>query len=347
MHYIDFSDRMVLSILIAVVGMTSIGSVLLLVWKKILAPMQLIKQYNVQQINECTSDNCAVMLIPEKQMQTGEIGDLMKSRNMMLRHLENILRERQENYEKIKKLEQMKEDLSRMIIHDLKNPLSVTLMTMELLQRKNNLPKDYQRLVHQALKGGQDMKRMIQNLLDISRIEEGKLELHRFPLAVDQFLVEVVTDIRESNMLEERTLHFTNRAPELQIIVDPDLLHRVFINIISNAIKHTASNGFIEIRTNLNINQNQVEISVSDNGNGIPKEYHQKIFEKFEQVNIKDQKSGSGLGLAFCKLAIETHGGRIWVESEQDKGSRFFLELPLTITNHGELQKEKKKEYVA
>jgi len=231
--------------------------------------------------------------------------------------------------ENIRKLEKLKDDLSDMIIHDLKSPLGTMLLALDILQRKNRLTKAHRKLVHEALRSGEDMMRMIQNLLDINKMEEGKLQPQVSRVEIDRFVVSILTRIRESNMLEERKLLFTNRTPGLPTMIDTDLIQRVLVNLISNAVKHTARGGTIEVRIEPEPGENAVRIVVADDGNGMPAENISRIFEKFEQANIKDQRHGSGIGLTFSRLAVEAHGGGIRVESEVGKGSSFFVSLPI------------------
>jgi signal transduction histidine kinase len=330
-RWIDLSSGTGLVMLIAFVVITTAALVLSIVRQKVVLPVRLIEKYNRSQLIDCTAEDCAVMLIPEERIPSGRIGELMRSRNMMLKHLERTLRERQENYRKIKGLEKIKDDLTHMIIHDLKSPLGMILMTFDLLHGKGHLPARHQKLVESALRSGKDMSRMIQNLLDIGKMEEGKLGLHPRTLAIDRFMESMLTGVREGNLLEGRSLRFVNRSPGVQLTIDVDMMQRVFTNLIGNAVKHTPPNGSIEVRLEREADRDEARILVVDNGRGIAKEYHQKIFEKFEQINIKDQAAGSGLGLTFCKLAVEAHGGRIWVESEPGNGSTFHVELPLAL----------------
>jgi signal transduction histidine kinase len=249
----------------------------------------------------------------------------------MLIQLQQVLAERQEQYEKIRKLEKLKDDLFHMIVHDLKNPLGVLLLGLGILQSRTHLPEPQQRLIRQGVRAANDMKTMIENLLDIAKMEEDKLSLHRTVTAADQFIEALLTRIRESGMIAERTLTFINEAPGVQISIDEDLVRRVIINLLTNAVKYTPSTGHIVVHLDINAINQMAKIALVDNGSGIAQEYHEKIFEKFEQGVMNGRRLGSGLGLAFCKLAVEAHGGRILVESELGNGSTFFVELPLRV----------------
>ncbi|MBI4547018.1 MAG: HAMP domain-containing histidine kinase [Ignavibacteriae bacterium] len=314
-------------------GFLAAGINYIVLYKKVLRPIRIIRMFNKQQIEECTPEDCSIMTIPEDLIPNGELGEVMRSRNMMLKMLETALRHEQENYKRIMKLEKLKDDLSHMIIHDLKSPLGIMLLTLDILKNNNKPARDKTHLAQQAVKSGKDMQRMIQNLLDISKMEEGKLVLHRSLTHFDQLIRETITEMRDSGLLEQRTLVINNKVSGLHVMIDPDLIHRVLLNLFSNAIKHTRVNGRIEIHVESEPSANELLVEVVDNGGGIPPEYHKKIFEQFEQVNIKDQRTGSGLGLAFCKMAVEAHGGRIWVESEEGKGSAFIFSIPLKKTH--------------
>jgi len=115
------------------------------------------------------------------------------------------------------------------------------------------------------------------------------------------------------------------------ITVDEDLIERVLDNLIYNAFKYTETDGHIEV--NVRIQDRSLLIEIRDDGQGIPDEYHERIFDKFVQVtsaNGEPLRKGTGLGLAFCRLAIEAHGGKIWVDSEPEQGSVFSFTLPLS-----------------
>jgi signal transduction histidine kinase len=331
MPWVDLSHGFGHVILLLLVSGTTSAVLLAVIRERIFLPLRKIRSYNDRQSYECTADGCLVQLIPENEIPRGEIGELMQSRNAMLIQLQQVLAERQEQYEKIRKLEKLKDDLFHMIVHDLKNPLGVLLLSLGILQSRTHLPEPQQRLIRQGVRAAHDMKRMIENLLDIAKMEEDKLSLHRTVTAADQFIEALLTRIRESGMIAERTLTFINDAPGVQISIDEDLVRRVLINLLTNAVKHTPSTGYIVVRLDINASNQTAKIAVIDNGSGIAPEYHDKIFEKFEQGVMNGRRLGSGLGLTFCKLAVEAHGGRIWVESELGNGSTFFVELPLRV----------------
>jgi signal transduction histidine kinase len=111
-----------------------------------------------------------------------------------------------------------------------------------------------------------------------------------------------------------------------RINLDRDLIYRTLSNLLQNAVKHSGRGGIISIRATSN--QETMRVEVKDTGHGIPSGFQEKIFEKFGQVETR-QRTGSGLGLTFCKMAVDAHGGKIWVESVEGEGSTFIFELPL------------------
>ena len=342
MGWVDFSSRLVLLILIFFVSVTTSGLMLLVIRNKIVIPLRLINKYNLRQVDGCTSDDCMAMLIPEAAIPSGEIGDLMKSRNMMLGHLARTMNQVQESYRKIMKLEKLKDDLSQMIVHDLKNPLSIILLSLEIVAKEKKIPAVQKETLQQAHQSGMHMLSMIQNLLDISKMEEGKFHLKKDAIDLGVLVQEIEERYRRSGLPAERTLiaKVDEGLPTLE--GDADLLARVVENLLGNAMKYTARNGRIEIRV-AKKTDDEVLVSVRDDGLGIPSEFQSRIFEKFEQVETKSKnhRTGSGLGLTFCKLAIEAHNGRIWVESQAGKGSTFTFALPAkteksaTTAQHG------------
>ena len=230
-------------------------------------------------------------------------------------------------------LEKIKEGLTHMIIHDLNNPLAALLGYIDLiLLDQQVLYKKHLDILVDCQSCCQDLNTMIQSLLDIHKMEEGRLE----PNKENSDLVELTNAIIEQSIPQaeqkQLTLSFNRLDKEHFIPVDCSLIKRVIANLINNAIRHTPSGGKIEVVMKALEGNGDLHISVNDTGGGLAPEYHQKVFNKFEQVKLKNTGAhvgAIGLGLAFCKLAIEAHGGKIWVESEgEGKGSSFQFILP-------------------
>jgi len=232
-----------------------------------------------------------------------------------------------------RELEQMQEDVTRMIVHDLRSPLAAILGSLELIQDVvQEEPQDS--LLVQALDiaahSTQRMRNMVDSLLDISRLEAGETKIHRRPHALAP-LVHSATSL-VSPLAKESGLRLKIEVPDdlPRVDVDKELVERVIINLLDNAVKFTPLGGRITVSVQLE-NGDFVRCSVHDTGPGIPYEYLDRIFERFVQIPDRDsRRRGIGLGLAFCKLAVEAHGGRIWVESEGDHGSHFHFTLPIT-----------------
>jgi two-component system sensor histidine kinase GlrK len=173
---------------------------------------------------------------------------------------------------------------------------------------------------------------MVEQLLDINKMENENLQLNKektdLGLLIDDTLNEVLKRAEEKQI----SINFVNANGISSISIDSRLIRRVISNLVDNGIRHTPKGGQIEVASGIENSKNNLCVSVRDTGTGLDPAFHQKIFDKFEQVNFKNQGVSvgtAGLGLAFCKLAIEAHGGQIWVESEgEGKGSTFCFTIP-------------------
>lgn len=239
------------------------------------------------------------------------------------------------NFEKmaeaLKQLEQVRQDLTRMIIHDLKSPLSGIMGSLDYLESGllGEITADQQKIVSLAKKSSESLLVMIQNLLDVAKMEEGKLELRKETFDIAQMLTERKHQYDPMVANENKSITLDIEPAKLEISAERHLVERVLNNLISNAVNHTTGGGKIVLA--LRRLERFVEVRISDNGSGIPPEYREKIFEKFVQVQRKQAqlRTGAGLGLTFCKMVVETHGGVIRVESELNKGSSFIFTLPV------------------
>jgi len=235
------------------------------------------------------------------------------------------------NFEKmaeaLKKLEDIKQDLTRMIIHDLKSPLSGIMGSLDYLESgmMGEITPDQKKIVTLAKKSSENMLDMIQNLLDVAKMEEGKLELKKEEFDLKVMAAERKQEFETLVRNERKTLSVDAVGEIPKISAEKHLIERVLNNLISNAVHHTSGGG--KIFVGIKKIEGFVEVSVSDDGAGIPPEYLDKIFEKFVQVDRRKAqlRTGAGLGLTFCRMVVETHGGKIRVESELNKGSAFIF----------------------
>jgi len=227
-------------------------------------------------------------------------------------------------------LAKFREDLTNMLVHDLRSPLTVIMGTLTLMERANS--EDFARLRTMAQHSSERILKMVNELLDISKLESGQLVLHPTNIDVAALLNEV--SARFAPLATEAAITLeSDVAPGLPAIsADSEILQRVLSNLVDNAIKFTPDGGCIRLvaRCEAPDGPNALLLSVSDSGPGIPLEVQGRLFEKFKQAgNTPGRRRGTGLGLAFCKLAAEAHGGRIWVESTPGHGATFTIALPL------------------
>jgi signal transduction histidine kinase len=238
----------------------------------------------------------------------------------------------EDSYRKLRELEKVRDDLMKMIVHDLKTPLTSVLAALEMVMDGDYgaVTDGQRRALGDAEAKAEDLLALIGDLLEVARIEETTLSLDLSPLAPAAFVHEVVHEWKLRFEQEGAVAHedVADDAPVFQ--ADRSMLKRVFGNLIQNALTHTAEPARITVAARRE-GDDRILFTVADNGPGIPREYHEVIFHKFERVKMPQmpRTRSSGLGLAFCKLAVEAHGGRIWVQSEEGKGSQFHIVLPI------------------
>jgi signal transduction histidine kinase len=220
-----------------------------------------------------------------------------------------------------------RDDLTNMIVHDLRSPLTIVTGYIDALTRMASakLTPTEAKYIAQAQRGADNMRDMITTLLDVSRLEAGQMPLHLERHDINQIAREATT--RFTPLLQNRTLHCDVTSEPLFVSCDAGVIRRVLENLISNALKFTKADGTISIeveRTGTVAN-----LAVRDDGPGIPLDQHEHIFEKFGQTDAgSKQKHSTGLGLAFCRMVVEAHSGKIGVRREPGKGSTFHFTLP-------------------
>ena len=226
----------------------------------------------------------------------------------------------EETLKRLRELQKVRDDLMRMIVHDLKAPLTSILATLEMMRDGDfgDFTEPQARGLSDAEGKAEDLLGLIEDLLEVSRIEERTLALQTEQIAPAALLSEIVYDwqLRFHQESATATVDVADDAPVF--VADKALIKRVLSNLVQNAVNH--SPGPVTI-----------QLTVGDTGPGIPADYQEIIFRKFEQVHAQHapRVRSSGLGLTFCRLATESHGGRIWVTSTEGEGSTFYVQLPL------------------
>ncbi len=235
-----------------------------------------------------------------------------------------------------KESERMKDDLTHMLVHDLKSPISSVMglldHSMELLKTDTtNDIEIIQELLALARTESQHLLNLAANILDVRRMKEGHMpynlhEVSELSKLVKSSIQDVTAD------LSEREFSFVIRPEAERLMADPELLRRILANLFANAIKHSRRGGHIDFRAWQQ--EDNYVLCVRDDGEGIPEQDLGKIFNAFEQSRYTvHSRYDTGMGLTFCKLAVEKHGGKIWVESVVGRGSSFYFTIPVSPIN--------------
>jgi two-component system sensor histidine kinase/response regulator len=228
-------------------------------------------------------------------------------------------------------IERFKESMTQMVVHDLKNPLAGLMGNIQLMQmqRAQMPPGRQEELLQRSLDSGRQMARMIQNILEVAKLEEQKMPLRREAVALADIAAEQAAELMSLSTRDGIRLECDVPADLPPVDADRALLSRILANLLSNAFKHTPSGGRIVVSAHAS--GEEVTVRVRDDGEGIPSDLLPYIFEKFVAGESEDRRRSSydsGLGLTFCRLAVECHGGRIGVESRPGEGTTVTFHLP-------------------
>ncbi len=280
-----------------------------------------------------------VMLLNARQLRSGnhtemlvlameDVTERRRIHDLEIRFTENL----QESYRRLQELEKLRDDLKNMIVHDLRTPLTSVISGMQTLEMIGDLDETQREMVGIAISGGETLLGMINDLLEVEKMESGLMQLDYTVLDAAELVVSAVAQVALLAKSQNLTLVNQTSAALPSFQGDKDKLRRVLVNLLGNAIKFTPVGGTITVEVQMEDSGQSVVFSVSDTGEGIPSEAFAHIFEKFGQVASRHggRTMSTGLGLTFCKLAVEAHGGFIGVESVPNAGSTFSFTTPLS-----------------
>ncbi|AFZ21531.1 HAMP domain-containing sensor histidine kinase [Allocoleopsis franciscana] len=230
---------------------------------------------------------------------------------------------------KLKELDTLKSEFVATASHELRTPLTGMAMSLNLLLEtaQQKLSNREQELLHAAVEDVERLRTLVNDLLDLSKIESGRIELEFIAVEVELLIEKAISIL--SVQAQEKQIELTPSIPtDIEPVkADPNKIIWVLINLIANALRYTEAGGHIQVSAQQK--DDWVYLSVADNGLGIPWEYQAKIFDKFVQVKTDKDVGGSGLGLAICKEIVKAHSGTIWVDSAPGEGSTFTFTLPV------------------
>jgi PAS domain S-box-containing protein len=226
-------------------------------------------------------------------------------------------------------LAELRTDMTSMIFHDLRSPLGNIISSLEVLQGSfDDDDETIQSVLSIASRSSRRASRLVESLLDLDRLETEKAVLNKTEASIGGLIAEAVDEIHPTAEARGQFLRMS-LAPQLPTVsMDVEMIRRVLINLLENAVKYTRAGDHIDVTAR--VADDQLKVSVRDNGPGILEQDRERIFDKFFRLSGESRPKGLGLGLAFCRLAVEAHGGRIWVDSEEGMGSTFTFTLPYT-----------------
>ncbi|MBP7559303.1 MAG: HAMP domain-containing histidine kinase [Armatimonadetes bacterium] len=239
-----------------------------------------------------------------------------------------------QSHEELKRLEKLRDDLVHMIVHDMRTPITSIMGSLQTALAEDQGSEVRDEMVQNAIDDAQRLEGMMADLLDVNRLETGKLELSIGPAVVREILEEAGRMVAFAAAEKDVRLIVEDTTPGLAVRADRRILLRILGNLAQNAIRHTPDGGTVTLSATGR--QDAVEFRVADTGEGIPERILPRVFDKFFHASASEAKQlrSIGLGLAFCRLATEAHGGTIRVESTEGEGSVFSFTIPHRPAEH-------------
>lgn len=313
-------------------------------------PDEKLREMTIDQIHEVTWSKVGLEFENLKTYQTCSYNSLLHKMSGHFVHVQVTVRAVDfEDAEAIqwmihdiserKALDDLRNDLTAMVYHDLRSPLSNIISSLEILGGLIDTDgnETVQSILAIASNSTARIERLISSLLDINRLESGQQIVNQRSMDVAKLIMEAIKAVQPSLDGRSQKVKTNLSASQPMVWVDADMILRVMINLLENAAKFSPVGG--EVVVNTVKEDGYVKVAVQDSGPGIPILDRERIFDKFTRLRGKDKAAGLGIGLAFCRMAVEGHGGKIWVESETNVGSTFFFTLPIAAPEQQESEK--------
>jgi K+-sensing histidine kinase KdpD len=239
------------------------------------------------------------------------------------------LKAKEEELNIAKEIDIIKDEFIGMVSHELKTPLTVIIGALNVALSKGISQQQARELINDAIENAEALSTMVNNLLELTRYQSNRLNLNAKQTYIQPVIRSVIDKLKDKATLHHLSFNLPIDLPP--VVVDSIRIERVLYNLIDNAIKYSPNGGDV-IVTGRQLD-NQIVIGVSDQGIGITPENQSKLFQKFQRLDIQKKYgiTGVGLGLRVCQILVEAHSGHIWVESTPDKGSTFYISLPIAL----------------
>jgi len=244
----------------------------------------------------------------------------------------NVIASRSEivDFTEHKKLDQLKDDFISLVSHELRSPMTVITgaINTALTEGERLSPEEVSQLLKDAALEADSLSRLLNNLLELSRVQANRLLLHAELISIKKVIQDTVSEIKRRSSVHKFVVDLPGRLPA--VYADQLRLERILYNLLENAIKYSPQGG--EIKVSARPREEYLVIGVSDQGIGISPSEQARLFAPFQRLEESRPEGigGAGLGLLVCRRLVEAHGGQIWVESEPDNGSTFFFTMPLS-----------------
>jgi len=234
--------------------------------------------------------------------------------------------------EELKRLDQVKTSFFSLINHEMRTPLTAIIGYIDLLLGRDSLTPDEQQMVHTMRNNSHRLLDLVNNILDISRIEDGKLTLVRRAIEMRPLVSQAIDVVKPMADKKHVTIN-VDISPQIpDVWGDPKRVHQILVNLLSNAVKYTPDTGTVTVTAQPSEALDMVKIGVRDTGIGISADLLPVIFDRFSRIERPETEHtvGTGLGLSIAKGLVEVQGGEIWVESEEGRGTCFTFTLPVS-----------------